>query len=608
MITIINRDPIIYEALANPQTAYAGEEITFNVTANDTDGYVVMYEWDFDDGNGFQDRTSEYGNTTYSYIERGQYIAQVRITDDDGNTSIAEVNIEIVNTPPEITITYPTEDEEVGDTVIITGNAWDMDSDITKVEVRIGDGNWYLATDESGNGSWYIWERSWDSMDVLNGVHKIYARAHDDENVTDPPANVSVIVDNEPQDIDVTADLNLSSVEVGGTVEVSGYVIYDVGEPVENAEVNITIQYEVGYWVTTTNSTGYYTQEITAPSDTGTYAIRVNAKKEYFDEVFTDVDQENLQVIEITEPDLEVSTNDIDFIPSVPNSGDDVQIRITVHNLGNAPASDVAVNVYSGDSGSYDTYIGSDTITSISEDGGYELATVDWDTSGISGVVYIYALLDPTDSITESDETNNEASKSITVQGKPDFTIAAEDITFSTQNPKQGEEFTIQLKIHNIGSEDGTVNYKVYDGDPDAGGTEIYSNPLPLSIAANDDVTEQVLWTPDEGGDHEIWIRLDPGDTVDEYSETNNEAYKTINVESLPPEEGIPGWLIPLIVVLVVVVFLILFLLSRGRIGPKPEQELPTAKVVQKEAEEKTAEEEKEKEGLLESHGGIRIG
>ncbi len=602
MITIINRDPIIYEALANPQTAYVGEEITFNVTANDTDGYVVMYEWDFGDGSGYNDFTSELGNTTYSYSSIGEYIARIRITDDDGNTSIAEVNIDIENTPPEITITSPIEDEPVEGIISITGNAWDVDGDVSLVEVKIDNGDWKLATDNSGNGSWFEWTYSWDTRDVNNGTHKIYARANDSESWSDPLTNVSVIVANEPSGIEVTSNLNPSTVEAGGTVEVYGYVTYDTGGPTENVEINISIQNEVGYWLNTTDSNGYYTVQITAPSEAGTYVVRVNAKKNSF----TDVDQKTLQVIETTEPDLKVSTDDIAFYPSAPDSGDTVEIRITVHNIGNADANNVGVNVYTGDSDSRDTLIGSDTITNIAA-GGNQLATVDWDTSGISGEVYIYAVLDPNKIITESDETNNEASKPITVQGKPDFAIADGDITFGTQNPKQGETFTILIKINNIGSQDGTVNYKVYDGDPDAGGKEIDSGNVP--IAADDDETESVEWTPDEGGEHDIWVRLDPNDIVDEFREDNNDAHKTITVEALPPEEGIPGWLIPLIVILVVVVLLIVFILSRKGKGPKPEQEIPLAKVVEKEVEATEEEKEEEKkEGLLESHGGIRIG
>lgn len=55
--------------------------------AYDPDGYIVKYEWDFDDHGGWRD----YGGTpvaSYTFTERDEYFVRLRVTDDDGATGI----------------------------------------------------------------------------------------------------------------------------------------------------------------------------------------------------------------------------------------------------------------------------------------------------------------------------------------------------------------------------------------------------------------------------------------------------------------------------------------------------------------------------------------
>ncbi|UCG68775.1 MAG: PKD domain-containing protein, partial [Thermoplasmata archaeon] len=534
IITITNRNPDILNVTTTPEFPKINEPVDFKVIASD-DGQIVKYEWNFGDGTGYQNFTLEEGNTTYTYDSIDEYIATLRITDDDGAISTTDITIRVVNTPPEVVIDSPKEDDPpVAGIVTIRGTASDTDGSVDRVEVRIDSGNWLLAEDDSSDNSWSEWSYEWNTEDgVPNGEHTIYVRANDGESYTEPPASVLVNVSNIPSSISLTSNLNPTSVEAGGTVQVQGNVTYNTGEDVENAEVNVTIIGEDGFWLTTTDSSGLYSTDITAPIDADTYTVRIRAIKGSLSPVQT---TELLTVMAPpAKPDLSVVTSDIFFDPSDPFSGDTVQIRITVRNIGNEDASNVLVNVYDGDPDAGGDNIGSDT-QSIPKSGNRDVF-VSWDTTGLSGLHFIYVVLDPGNSIDESDENNNKASNTITVSGKPDFAIDSEDISLPGGSPKVGDEISIGITIHNDGTDSGRVTYEVYDGDPSVGfrigtGEE--------NILSGKEKTVFVVWTPDEGGDHDIHVVLDPDDDVDEADEDNNEASKIISVESKPGDGGVP--------------------------------------------------------------------
>ncbi len=81
------------------------------------------------------------------------------------------------------------------------------------------------------------------------------------------------------------------------------------------------------------------------------------------------------------------------------------------------------------------------------------------------------------------------------------------------------------------------VEIRFYDGDPDDGGTIIgadtYVLPFisPYGVAAQ--WTGKVWDTTGLGGDHEIYVVIDPDDEIPESDETNNAANRTITI--LPP-------------------------------------------------------------------------
>ena len=109
----------------------------------------------------------------------------------------------------------------------------------------------------------------------------------------------------------------------------------------------------------------------------------------------------------------------------------------------------------------------------------------------------------------------------------PDLTLSPEDISFSNPNPEVGETVTITATIHNEGNADANdVVVQFFDGDPDAGGTQIGDDQTIDSIGGNGGTgTAQV----DEGEVREnkyIYVKVDSDDSIPEANEENNYAVR----------------------------------------------------------------------------------
>ena len=87
-------------ASAAPLSGAAPLEVDFSAAgSSDSDGFVVMWEWDFGDS-VFLDFTSTMGETSFTYTAAGTYTAVLRVTDDNGATAVDSVEITVSDPPP----------------------------------------------------------------------------------------------------------------------------------------------------------------------------------------------------------------------------------------------------------------------------------------------------------------------------------------------------------------------------------------------------------------------------------------------------------------------------------------------------------------------------
>lgn len=116
--------------------------------------------------------------------------------------------------------------------------------------------------------------------------------------------------------------------------------------------------------------------------------------------------------------DLTLNASDIGFNPSAPYEGEDVTLTATVHNEGLTDAHPVSAKFFDGDPDSGGTQIGSEQkIPHILIHGESTTASVLWDTTGKAGYHDIYVVVDYDDIISETNEGNNKAYKTIFVNG-----------------------------------------------------------------------------------------------------------------------------------------------------------------------------------------------
>ena len=231
-------------------------------------------------------------------------------------------------------------------------------------------------------------------------------------------------------------------------------------------------------------------------------------------------------------PDLEITSSDVTILPANSIEGQPAVLSTIIHNTGNLGASDVVVYFYDSDPQSGGTLIGSQTKSFI-DAGATALAEVTWNTFGQSGTNYIHVVVDPQNSISESNENNNATliPVDVTPPSKPDLAITSSDISFSDLNPQEGEPLVITATVHNFGTDASDIRVNLYNGNPSSGGTIISTHTISQIIQFGGQT--QISFSVDTvglSGNHEFHILLDFDNTIDETNETNNTAWNSLAI------------------------------------------------------------------------------
>lgn len=97
------------------------------------------------------------------------------------------------NVPPTCSIRSPTPGARVGGDHMVWGMANDTDGTFVSVEIRMDEGPWFEANWSEVNGTRF-WIHEWDTTEVQEGDHAIYARSYDGEDYSET-AQVNVWVE-----------------------------------------------------------------------------------------------------------------------------------------------------------------------------------------------------------------------------------------------------------------------------------------------------------------------------------------------------------------------------------------------------------------------------
>jgi len=171
-----------------PPVADAGQDRTFTAgrlemlsgAGYDTDGQVVLYEWDFD-GDGTYDSSLSNGNQTHIFPDPGVFTAVLRVTDDRGGTGTDSARITVEPpVPPNILPVILDAGEDVlayiGEDVGFSGNATDPDGHITMYQWDFhGDGLYAFSSPDGANTTYYY---------TAAGVYRAVLKVTDDRGGT----------------------------------------------------------------------------------------------------------------------------------------------------------------------------------------------------------------------------------------------------------------------------------------------------------------------------------------------------------------------------------------------------------------------------------------
>ena len=202
-------------------------------------------------------------------------------------------------------------------------------------------------------------------------------------------------------------------------------------------------------------------------------------------------------------------------------TGGTVQLSFKYANSGNAASGSTVLKVYSGN-----TLLKSYTMGSVSA-GYYRSCSVTLSGAEIGvGSKKIYLVADANSQVSESNESNNQAYRTITVtQGKADLRIV--DYTVSASSIASNGSVKLSFKYANSGAvAAGSTVLKVYKGN-----TLLKSYSMG-SVAAGSYRNCSVTLNASQlsAGANKIYLVADANGQVSESNESNNKAYRTVTV------------------------------------------------------------------------------
>ena len=244
-------------------------------------------------------------------------------------------------------------------------------------------------------------------------------------------------------------------------------------------------------------------------------------------------------------PDLVLTPFDIVTAPAPAEAGENIEIAVTIRNLGEAAAPESLLRVLDGLPLAAGSSIGAAPVPPI---GVGEAITVSvfWDTTGAEGSHTIVAIADADFAIDEGEaERNNEAVLDLEVTGPlppgPDFAFGPLTVepSFMSFVPQAA---TLRVVARNLGVDSAVAEVAVFDGDI---GTPALATQR-VSIDGRSSTIVDFTFELPTPGSRSLIVIADPVDLIVETDETNNQArvavtdpQNTFDIGFLPEEVGV---------------------------------------------------------------------
>lgn len=255
----------------------------------------------------------------------------------------------------------------------------------------------------------------------------------------------------------------------------------------------------------------------------------------------SDFDRDNNQaslsfaVVAASEPNLLVLPGGMTIEPDPPVQGQPAIIRVRVQNLGAASSSAMPVRLETGGATGPRTLIGTEVLAQGLAAGANAELSFNIPVLSERGERYFFATIDPTNSITESNEQDNTAFLSRLVQALPDAAVSVASVQLNPSAPAVGQAVTAQVTVRNLGEQPiAALDWSLYEGTPETGALIPGSTAL-AAIPAGGSATQSLTWTFGlQSGATQLTLLVDPSNTLAEIREDNNRAIINLNASTDP--------------------------------------------------------------------------
>jgi len=223
-ITVDNVPPVA-DFTYLPSNPFTIDTIQFTDTSTDSDGTIVSWWWDFDDG-----ANSTLQNPSHKYVNDGSYEVNLTVTDDDGyeDTKIKTIVVK-VNQPPEIPTVGGPKYGKIEGSYDYTFVSTDPEGENIRYYIDWGDGTIDEWIGPYASGSTESVTHTWSKI----GDFQIKAKAKDTRNIESGWAD--------PKTVEITEEgpigIKIKLVSVG---RVSAYITNNCEETLHNIHWNIS--------------------------------------------------------------------------------------------------------------------------------------------------------------------------------------------------------------------------------------------------------------------------------------------------------------------------------------------------------------------------------
>jgi hypothetical protein len=383
----VNRPPY-FDPPIGDQPAVQGELFYLDVNASDPDGDVLTF---YDDASFFDiDPVSGVISFIPGNEDVGNHTVNISVSDGEFNvTETVLFGVQDTAEPPNITSWYP-----LGDPVISEG-----ESQIFAVNASDPDGDeifymWYVNGVFIGSEASYIFFANYTS----SGIYNITVKVSDGSNFSTHSWNLTVLNLNRKPNIRILSPTNGSNIEWGRPFN----IITEYNDP-DGDPLNFSIYIEGNLVATASNFSGYWFY-----TDVGLRKIRVEAVDVWGGASYSEV------TVSVSKPDLTLNTSDISFSNSAPREGQEIIVYANVSNINNATTDYFTVSFI--EVREEEILIGNISTKVLPYSS--SLVSLKWMPSCGDNVIKV--VVDVEDYIEETNESNNEAYRSIHVScGSP---------------------------------------------------------------------------------------------------------------------------------------------------------------------------------------------